>query len=62
MIEALANSSSRLDLGLAYIEARGRGPKWREALEGARRKLPNPLVEGELDATILEAETSDTSG
>lgn len=39
MIEALANSSSRLDLGLAYVEARDRGPKWRETLEGAERKL-----------------------
>jgi hypothetical protein len=36
MIEALANSSSRLDLGLACIEARDRGPKWHEALEGRK--------------------------
>ena len=59
MIEALANSSSRLDLGLAYIEARDRGPKWREALEGARKKLSNPLLEGELDTAILEAGAQD---
>lgn len=59
MIEALANSPSRLDLGLAYIEARDRGPKWREALEGARRKLTNPSLESKLTAAILEAEATD---
>jgi hypothetical protein len=45
MIEALANGSSRLDLGLAYIEARDRGPKWREALEGAETRLPSETKE-----------------
>jgi len=61
MIEALANSRFKLDLGIAYIEARDRGPKWREALEGARIKLSNPLVEGALDAAILEAGALDAT-
>jgi len=54
MIEALANSSSRLDLGLAYIEARDRGPKWREALEGAESKLP-PEVKERLHSACADA-------
>ena len=54
LIEALANSSSRLDLGLAYIEARDRGQKWREALEGAEGKLP-PEVKERLQSACADA-------
>lgn len=43
LIEALVDTSSRLDLGLAYLEARTRGPKWLEALSGAEAKLADDV-------------------
>jgi hypothetical protein len=56
LIEALANGSSGLDLGLALLEARGRGPKWREALDGATGKLAPVL--GRALAEVAEFATS----
>jgi len=44
LIEALAQTSSKYDLGLVYHEALERGPKWRELLGQSVAKLPQDHV------------------
>lgn len=57
LIEALTQASSRLDLGLAYVEARDRGPKWQGALESAQAKLTDAVrlrLRSAVDAATME--------
>jgi hypothetical protein len=50
LIEALAAGSGKIDLGFAWIEACERGPRWRDNLAAARRKLPRTATEALRDA------------
>lgn len=40
LINAMADGVHRIDLGLAYLEAEARGPKWQQALARAVPRLP----------------------
>jgi hypothetical protein len=40
LIEALTLNSRQADMGFAWMEAWGRGPRWRESLVAGRKHLP----------------------
>jgi len=54
LIEALALNSRQADLGFAWMEAWGRGPRWRESLFAGRKHL-SPEQSGLLHAAVAEA-------
>jgi hypothetical protein len=54
LIEALALNSRQADLGFAWMEAWGRGPRWRESLVAGLGHLPAEQS-GQLHAAVAEA-------
>jgi hypothetical protein len=54
LIDVLANGAGRIDLGLAWHEAVGRGAKWQELLEMSTRRLAMP-VQGMLAEAAIAA-------